>query len=320
MIVAYPGAQVLDITGPNEVFAGANSARAGHPPCYRVRVASLSGGTVPTESGLAFATEPLDAIEPTAPLTLVVPGGSGVWAAAADPALVEYVARLADRAERLVTVCSGAFLAAAARLLEGRRVTTHWARARRLADAHPGVLVDPDPIYVRDGRVWSSAGVTAGIDLALAIVEDDHGPDVAQTIARWLVMFLRRPGGQTQFAPPVWAERAPAGPIRAAQETIEADPGADHRVGVLAATVGMSERHFTRRFVAGVGRTPAQYVIDVRVDAARRVLEESSESVEAVARRCGFGTTETMRRTFVDRVGVSPAAYRERFRTTPTHH
>ena len=171
---------------------------------------------------------------------------------------------------------------------------------------YPAIDVDPDPIFVRDGNVWTSAGVTAGIDLALALVEDDHGVDVAQLVARWLVMFLRRPGGQTQFATPVWNDRPPPGPIRAAQESIEADPGGDHRVVVLAERVGMSERHFIRCFSSSVGATPAQYVAAVRTEAARRAVESTPDTVEVIARRCGFGSGETMRRTFARRLGVSP--------------
>ena len=171
-------------------------------------------------------------------------------------------------------MCSGAFLLAAAGLLDGRRATTHWARAERLAAEHPAVDVDADPIWTRDGNVWTSAGVTAGIDVALALVEDDHGVDVAETCARWLVMFLRRPGTQSQFAAPVWRDRARDEPIRRAQELIEADPAADHRLGVLARRVALSERHLLRRFTAELGITPARYVADVRVDAARRELED----------------------------------------------
>jgi transcriptional regulator GlxA family with amidase domain len=253
---------------------------------------------------------------PSGPIdVLLLPGGAGVKSACRDQRLVGFVVDAAPRARRLVTVCSGTFLAAAAGLLDGRRVTTHWARAKELQAKHSAIDVDPDPIYVRDGDVWTSAGVTAGIDLALALVEDDHGAEVAQLVARWLVMFLRRPGGQTQFATPVWNERPPTGPIRAAQEAIDADPGGDHRVVVLAERVGMSERHFIRCFSSSVGSTPAQYVAAVRTEAARRALESTPDTVETIARRCGFGSGETMRRTFARRLGVSPDSYRQRFST-----
>jgi transcriptional regulator GlxA family with amidase domain len=223
------------------------------------------------------------------------------------------VTRVATRTTRLATVCSGTFLLAATGLIDGRRVTTHWHRAARLADEHPTLQVDADAIYVKDGNVWTSAGVTAGIDLALALVEDDHGAEVAQTVARHLVMFLRRPGGQSQFAAPVWDRPTDKQAVRAAQDLVHADPAADLRVGSLAAATNMSERHFTRVFAAEVGEPPAKYVERVRVEAARRCLEERGSTVAAVAGRCGFGTPETMRRAFLRRVGVSPDDYRRRF-------
>ena len=229
VIVAFDGVQPLDITGPHEVFAGANEALAHMSPAaprYRLQVVSVDGGEVVAESGLRLGADALSAAPNGSFDVLLLPGGSGVGAACDDPRLVDYIARAAPRARRVVTVCSGTFLAAAAGLLDGRRVTTHWARAKELRARYPAIDVDPDPIFVRDGNVWTSAGVTAGIDLALALVEDDHGVDVAQLVARWLVMFLRRPGGQTQFATPVWNDRPPPGPIRAAQESIEADPAA----------------------------------------------------------------------------------------------
>ena len=245
---------------------------------------------------------------------LVIPGGFGSRRAAQDTILLDHVRRLADGAERVVTVCTGAYVAAAAGLADGKRLATHWARAAQLQRDFPAVQVDADPIFLRDGALWSSAGVTAGIDLALALVEHDHGPEVAQIVARWLVMFLRRPGGQTQFATPVWSERAESEPVRTAQDLIDTQPAGDHRVGVLAERVGMSERHFTRCFASEVGASPAQYVTGVRVEAARHQLETTSDTVDAIATRCGFGTAETMRRTFTRRLGVSPDQYRQRFR------
>jgi transcriptional regulator GlxA family with amidase domain len=318
VIVAYEGIQPLDLTGPHEVFAGANEALAHVAPAaprYRLHVVSADGGTVAADSGLRFGTDPLTAAPTGAIDILLLPGGAGVNEACRDRRLVDFVSDAAPRARRVVTVCSGTFLAAAAGLLDGRRVTTHWARAKELRARHPEIGdVDADPIFVRDDNVWTSAGVTAGIDLALAMVEDDHGADVAQLVARWLVMFLRRPGGQTQFATPVWSENPPTGPIRAAQEAIDADPGGDHRISVLADGVGMSERHFIRCFSSSVGSTPARYVAAVRTEAARRALESTADTVEVIARRCGFGSSETMRRTFARRIGVSPDDYRQRFR------
>ena len=314
VILAFPGVQPLDVVGPHEVFAGANQvcAAAGTALPYEVAVHAPKGTTVTTESGLQFATAPLPA--PGAIIdTLIIPGGDGVYAASDDQALVQWIASAAPRSRRVATVCTGSFLAARAGLLDGKRVTTHWARAARLQSAHPDVQVDPDPIYVRDGKVWSSAGVTAGIDLCLALVEDDLGHEVAQTIARWLVMFLRRPGGQTQFATPVWAPRAERSTVRAVQALVESAPGGDHRVPVLAAAAAMSERHFSRVFTEEVGETPARYVERVRLEAARHDLEATTDTVEAIAARCGFGTAETMRRAFHRRLRVAPDAYRRRF-------
>jgi transcriptional regulator GlxA family with amidase domain len=318
VIVVFDGVQPLDAVGPHEVFAGAGRAAAsvGRAGGYRVTLASSGGGTVHGESGLRLATEPLpddgERID-----TLVLTGGSGASAAAADDALVAWIRATAPRCRRVATVCSGAFLGAAAGLLGGRRVTTHWARAKELREAHPDLTVDPDPIYIRDGRIWSSAGVTAGIDLSLALVQDDLGVDVAQTIARWLVMFLHRPGGQTQYASPVWVPRAERSTVRAVQDLVEAAPGGDHRLPALAAAAAMSVRHFTRVFTAEVGESPSRFVERTRVEAARRELETTADTLDVVAARCGLGSAETLRRVFQRRLAVSPDAYRRRFRTAP---
>jgi len=318
VIVAYPGVQALDIVGPHEVFAGATAlvaASGGTTPAYDVSVVGPEPGAVRSESGLQVVAEAIDRTRPVD--TLLVPGGNGAHRhARQDHELVATIAELAAGSRRVVSVCSGAFLLAAAGLLAGRRATTHWARAEQLAAEHPDVTVDADPIWTRDGNVWTSAGVTAGIDVALALVEDDHGVDVAETCARWLVMFLRRPGTQSQFAAPVWRRRASDAPIRRAQELIEGDPGGDHRLRVLARRVALSERHFLRRFTAELGITPARYVATARVDAARRELEDSGDTVAAIAARVGFGTAESMRRTFLRDVGTAPDDYRRRF----THH
>jgi len=310
-IVTFPGLQPLDAVGPHEVFTGATRSGAD----YRVRLVARVPGRVESESGLALHAEALG--DPDEVDTLLLAGGFGVRAACEDAELVDWVRRAAAGAERVATVCSGTFLAGAAGLLEGRRVTTHWARTEQLAARHPLAEVDPDPIYLRDGDLWTSAGVTAGIDLALALVEADHGPELAQTIARWLVMFLRRPGGQSQFAVPVWAEPAPPGPVRRAQDLVHAEPGADWRVAELAERVGMSPRHFSRSFTEQVGQSPGHYVTTVRVEAARRLLEQEPHTTTAVvARRCGFGTAESLRRAFLRRLGVPPEQYRHRFATT----
>ena len=316
-ILAFPGVQSLDVTGPFEVFAGARRAGAalGVDAGYDVSVVAAVPGPVTCESGIALVASALPGPDEHLD-TLVVAGGTGVDVARRDPGLVRWVGEAAARSRRVATVCSGALLAAEAGLLDGRRATTHWARADQLATEYPAVTVDADPIYVHDGPVWTSAGVTAGIDLALALVEDDAGTDVSQLIARWLVMFLHRPGGQSQFATPVWVRRAGRSPVREAQTRVEAAPHADHRVATMAEAASMSERNFTRVFTAEVGETPSRFVERVRTEAARRELEGTRDDLEVIATRCGFGTTETMRRAFHRRLRTSPDAYRRRFATT----
>ena len=314
-MVGYPGVQPLDIVGPFEVFAGATQAAAamGRQAAYRVTLASTEGLPIRSESGMGLCTEPLPAPD-TRIDTLVLPGGGRAQAARNDPTLLAWIAAAAPRCRRVATVCTGAFLAAEAGLLRGRRVTTHWAQADRLAAEFPALRVDADPIYIRDGKYWTSAGVTAGIDLALALVESDLGPDVAQTVARWLVMFLHRPGGQTQFATPVWVPRAQRSAVRAVQSMVEAEPGGDHRVPVLADAASMSVRHFTRVFTDEVGETPGRFVERVRTEVARRELETTDDTLDLIATRCGFGTSETLRRAFKRQLDVAPDSYRRRFR------
>ena len=316
VIVAYPGIQPLDVVGPHEVFSIASRVQsASGKRKYHTTIASITGGQMLSESGLQLGTVPLPS--PTEHIdTLILPGGSGSGKAANDPAVLAWVEAAAPSCRRLATVCSGTFIAAAAGLLAGKRVTTHWARATELAEAHPGLNVDPDPIYIHDGKVWSSAGVTAGIDLSLALVEEDCGVEVAQTVARWLVMFLHRPGGQTQFASPVWVPRAERSTIRAVQTLIESAPEGDHRLPALAAAAAMSVRHFARVFTEEVGETPARFVEQARLQSARHELETTTDTLDRIAARCGFGTAETLRRVFQRRLFVSPDAYRRRFHTT----
>ena len=310
VIVGFPGVQALDVVGPHEVFSGASLLTRGG---YDVVLASIDGQPVNTLTGLACVSTPLPA--PTDPVdTVVLPGGGGVDAARSDAELVGWIKTVSGTARRVVTVCTGAFLAAEAGLLDDHRATTHWAFAERLASEFPTIDVDPDPIFVRSSEtVWTAAGVTAGIDLALSLVEDDHGTEVAQTVARWLVLFLRRPGGQTQFAAPVWMPRAKRTSVREVQEAIEAEPGGPHSIDELARRAAMSPRHFTRVFTDEIGEAPGQYVERIRTEAARRQLEETDDTVVAIASRCGFGTAETMRRNFIRRVGISPDQYRKAF-------
>lgn len=313
VIAGFPGVQALDVVGPYQVFTGASLLTGGG---YDVVLASLDGQAVTTPTGLAFVAAPLpDPRDPSEQIdTVVLPGGGGVDAARSNAELIGWITAVAATARRVVTVCTGAFLAAEAGLLDGQRVTTHWAFAGRLAREFPAIDVDPDPIFVRSSdTVWTAAGVTAGIDLALSLVEDDHGTEVAQTVARWLMLYLRRPGGQTQFAAPVWMPRAKRHSIRAVQEAIEAEPGGEHSIDELARRAAMSPRHFTRLFTAEVGEAPGQYVERIRTEAARRQLEETDDTVVAIATRCGFGTAETMRRNFLRRVGIPPDQYRKAF-------
>jgi transcriptional regulator GlxA family with amidase domain len=311
LIVGFPGIQALDLVGPFEVFTSASlllSAKG--KPGYQVALASIDGQSVATETGLTFGTialpDPGEAID-----TLILPGGHGTRGGRRDPQLIDWIAAAAPQARRVVSVCTGAFLAAQAGLLDGCRATTHWAYADQLAREFPAVDVDPDPIFVRSSpTMWTAAGVSAGIDLALALVEEDHGTEVAQTVARWLVLHLRRPGGQTQFAAPVWVARAKREPIRVVQDAVESEPGGVHSITELARLAAMSPRHFTRVFTDQVGEAPGAYVERVRTEAARRQLEQTEDTVATIAARCGFGTAETMRRNFIRRVGVSPDHYR----------
>ena len=314
--VAYEGVQALDLTGPHEVFAAANDVADslktdGLRYDLRVITPSDTETLIETDSGLRLVAEPWP-VEGECPHTLLIPGGDGARVRT-DDLVTEHVRRVGAKVGRLACVCTGAYVAAQAGLLEGRRVATHWAHTRALANEHPSLDVDGDAIYTVDGHIWTSAGVTAGIDLALAIVEHDLGSKVAQEVGRWLVVFLHRAGGQSQFAPTVWSARSDDGPVRQAQDLIDRDPAAVESVAALAAAVGLSPRHFTRRFAEEVGQTPARYLENVRVAAARQHLERGDDGLAVVAERCGFGTSETLRRVFQRRLGVSPDTYRKHF-------
>ncbi len=321
-ILAFPNVQSLDVTGPLEVLAGAQRVIEGEgrrERGYEVRVVSADGAPLASSSGLRIlphasieqATVPLD--------TLIVAGGDGHREASGDPRLIEWIRRTSGTARRTASVCTGAFLLAEAGLLQGRRATTHWSAANELQRRHPGVNVDADPIFVRDGRVWTSAGVTAGMDLALALVEEDLDRDAALLIARHLVLFLRRPGGQSQFSATLAAQQPTREPLREVQRQVLEDVGGDHSVAALAARAHMSPRHFARAFRAETGLTPARYVERVRLEAARRRLEDTGEPVAVIALACGFGTAETMRRAFLRSLGVAPAEYRRRFQGGDGH-
>ncbi|MFF8316728.1 GlxA family transcriptional regulator [Streptomyces bobili] len=308
LVVLFDDVQSLDVTGPVEVFAGADKYV---PGTYRVRTASLDGGAVRTSSGLTLVPDTALADAPD-PHILLVPGGQGTRGP--DPRLTDWLREHGPRAERLVSVCTGAILLAEAGLLDGRRATTHWAYADTLARDHPAVEVDAEPVYVRDGHVSTSAGVTAGIDLALALVEEDLGRDVALGVARHLVVFLRRPGNQAQFSAQLRAQTARREPLREVQRWITEHPDGDLSVESLAARALLSPRHFARAFRAETGLTPGRYVDRVRLEHARRLLEDTGDGVEEVSRASGYGTPEAMRRAFVKALATCPAEYRRRFR------
>jgi transcriptional regulator GlxA family with amidase domain len=305
VVVMCEGVVLLDLTGPVQVFNGAGG--------YRTRLASLDGRPVRTDTGVVLGADLALSEVDTPADTVVVPGPAPGLLDGFPPALTAEVRRLGDAARRVTSICTGAFLLAEAGLLAGRKATTHWSTCGELAARFPDVTVRPDAIYVRDEKVVTSAGVTAGIDMALALVDEDHGPDVARTVARHLVVFLRRPGGQSQFS--VWDEvpppRAPA--LRTVLDTVVTDPAADHTLAGMAARASVSERHLTRLFHRELGITPGQYVTRVRVQTARTLLESSDAGVETVARRSGFGSDETMRRVFLQVLGITPTAYRQRF-------
>ena len=317
VLVVFDRFQSLDLTGPLEVFAGAETHRRHHEladPAYTTTVVASSSDPVRSASGLTVVPDAAIGTIHRPVDTLVVAGGDGARGALGDPVLMRGVSRLARRARRVASVCTGAFVLAEAGLLDGRRATTHWTRCAELASRYPRVRVEADPIFTRDGHVYTSAGVTAGMDLALALVADDLGREVALSVARHLVLFLQRPGGQSQFSAQLATQLADRDEVRSLQQWIADHPGADCSVEALAARVAMSPRHLARVFADGVGITPARYVEQVRLEVARRRLEESNQPVEQVAAACGFGTAETMRRTFVRHLGVAPAAYRSRFR------
>jgi transcriptional regulator GlxA family with amidase domain len=315
VVLIYPGFQALDAVGPLEVLSGANEAcrLAGKPQAYRVELVAPEPGPQTCESGYAvIATAAYSALR--GPIdTLIVAGGSGSRLLRHDKMLQAWLRRTAKRVRRLCSVCSGALVLAEAGLLDGKRATTHWGRLDHLEQRYPRVRVERDPIFVRDGSVYTSAGVTAGIDLTLALVAEDVGAEVARAVARMLVVFLQRPGGQAQFS----AHLSAAAPSEASFQDLQAyiadHPDRDLSVPALAARMAMSERNFARKFREQLGVSPAQYVLRARVESARIRLEKGKESIEAIAARCGFGTEETMRRSFQKIVRVAPRGYRARF-------
>jgi transcriptional regulator GlxA family with amidase domain len=312
-LLAFPLVQLLDVTGPAQVFATANDfvLESGGRPPYELKVVAQNGAQVTASAGLKLSTQALPR-EGAAVDTLMVAGGRGVEAAAADPVIIDWVQLRAKRARRIASVCTGAFLLAASGLLDGRRAATHWSYCAELARRFPKVRVESDPIFVRDGSVWSSAGVTAGIDLALALVEEDLGPSLALAVARYLVVFMKRPGGQAQFSTTL-ALQAADDKFGAFHEWIKKHLRDDLPLPVLADQAGMSERSLSRRYAEATGLTPARAIERLRVEAASRLLVESGLPAKRISQRCGFGSEETMRRSFLRLLAVTPQEYRTRF-------
>ena len=312
-VLAFENAQVLDVTGPLQVFASANdlARQRGLPLPYAVNVIATQAGPVMTSAGLALLAEALPAIEQSCD-TLVIAGGWGVYGVAEDPALVQWVRDKSRHTRRMASVCTGAFLLAASGLLDGCRVATHWTRCEELARKFPALTVEANPIFIQQGAVWTSAGVTAGIDLCLALVEEDLGRAIALEVARHLVVFLKRPGGQSQFSVTLSLQKSDSR-FAELHAWIADNLTLGLSIATLAAQAGMSERSFVRHYRTETGQTPARAVELIRVENARRQLADSTTSIKRIAMQCGFGCEETLRRSFLRALSVTPQAYRERF-------
>lgn len=318
-MLAYEDAQILDITGPLEVFSRSARWLRDKGVCrhlaYSVEVVAESAGPVRTSCGLCVIADRSYRNVKQAD-TLLVAGGIGCHRAMEDASTLRWIRKIAPGTARLGSVCTGALVLGSAGLLDEKAATTHWRYVQQLRDAGRSIRVQPDAIYVRDGNLYTSAGVTAGIDMALAMIESDWGQPAALAVAQELVMFLKRPGGQSQFSSHLAAQFSEDDKLRELQLWILDHLDRDLSVQELAARMAMSERNFARRFTAGVGVPPAHYVARVRLEAARRKLEENDLRISRVAQCCGFGTEETMRRAFIAELGVSPRDYRERFRSS----
>ena len=316
VMVVYPQAHILDVVGPLEVLTGAKLFLPEGVTPYDVHVVAESAGRVSTTSGLTIEADQsfADALADDAPIdTLVVAGGHGTVEALESPALLDFVQQAAKRAGRVVSICTGAMILAQIGLLDGRRATTHWWWCPVLAKRYPQVSVQSDAIFIRDGNIWTSAGVTSGMDLALALLEQDWGHDIALQVARYNVMYMMRPGGQSQFSAHLVAQRAEDPAINETLDYILGNLSEPLNITALAARAAMSERTFARKFKDETGVTPAHYVEAARVQAARVALEQSSARIDQIALQTGFQSAERMRRAFQRHVGVSATDYRERF-------
>ena len=309
LIVAFEDVELLDVAGPASAFANAGAAH------YAVSLAAPRRGPVRSSAGVVLQADRALARAPRAVDTLIVAGGEGTRSVLGDAAFLAALRRVAARARRVASVCSGAFLLAAAGLLDGRRAATHWRYAGLLARRFPAVRVEPDAIFVRDGNTWSSAGVTAGIDLALALVEDDLGRDAALAVARELVVFLKRPGGQSQFSVPLSTPASERPLIERLRQQVLERPQQAWSVAAMAERAHVSERHLRRLFRRELALGPREFLTRVRLEHAQRLLSESQLGLAEVARRCGYATAEAFGRRFEHAFGVSPGAWRQRFRT-----
>jgi transcriptional regulator GlxA family with amidase domain len=312
VMVLYDGVQALDVTGPMDVLAAAND----HGGRYRVVALSPGGKEVRTTSGLRLAADGVLEEWVGRIGTLMVPGSPNWHVPVEDRGLIGELTRLARSADRVASLCAGAFPLAAAGLLDGCRVATHWRQADQLAAHYPSVHVDRDALFIRDGRIITSAGVTAGIDLTLSLVEEDLGPETARAAAKDLVVFMARPGGQSQFSVRLRARYCRSATVREVLDAVAAAPHVDHRLGALAERAGVSVRHLTRLIRQETGTTAARFVEEIRLEAAQGMLESGTDPLDTVARRSGFGSAETLRRAFQREFGITPGAYRARFRTT----
>lgn len=315
-IVLYPDVELLDVTGPLSVLHGANRRLGRAAYAFRF-LAAAGAGPVPSSSGLAVvATHRLSGVR--RPLdTLIVPGGEGTLACYGDGAFIAALRRLSGRARRVVSVCTGSFLLARAGLLSDRACTTHWAYCDELQRLHREARVLPDPIFVRDGRIWCSAGVTAGLDLALALVESDHGRELAVEVARWMVFYLRRPGGQQQFSLPLQADAAVSDELSCLLAAVREHPERSWPVSELARRLHLGERQLSRLFAQRLRMSPAAYVERARIEAAQQILASSDWPLKRVAARSGYRSIETFIRSFQRVAGITPARFRERFTPGP---
>jgi transcriptional regulator GlxA family with amidase domain len=321
VVTAYDGISLLDLAGPLEAFRVASTfggpSPSGRLATYECSVVSVRGGPVKTANGVVLVTDSVRTLSRTQIDTLIVPGAFLVDDVTRDRDLVQWVRKKAPTCRRVCSVCVGSFLLAAAGVLDGRRAATHWMHAPLLATRHPQVAVEPDAIFVHDGRVWSSAGVTTGIDLALALIEEDAGRQVAMNVARMLVVYLKRSGGQSQYSALLAAQaESDSDSFSELERWIVEHLKSDLSVDALANRVHMSPRNFARVYAAKRGRTPAKMVEAIRVDAARRRIEETDDRIDSVAERCGFSSEEQMRCAFLRTLSIPPRDYRKRFSST----